>query len=266
MRSARLGAWVAALLLVLARPAVAHDLWIEPTTFTPEPGQPVGVRLRVGVDLIGDPLARDAALIDRFVWVEAAQSRDIPGRQRGDPAGIARARSAGLAVIGYHSRPSRVELPTEKFDDYLREEGLDQVLASRQASAGGARAGTRELFFRCAKSLLRVGASGSAGGDRVLGFPLELVAERDPYASPESEELPVRLVYEGQPLAGALVVAINRSAGLQRVSARTDAAGRVRLGLRGGGMWLVKAVHMVAAPPGADADWSSYWASLTFER
>ena len=28
---------------------------------------------------------------------------------------------------------------------------------------------------------------------------------------------------------------------------------------------MVKAVHMVPAPAGSNADWSSFWASLTFE-
>ena len=31
------------------------------------------------------------------------------------------------------------------------------------------------------------------------------------------------------------------------------------------GVWLVKAVHMVPLPKGQDADWESFWASLTFE-
>ena len=30
-------------------------------------------------------------------------------------------------------------------------------------------------------------------------------------------------------------------------------------------MWLIKAVHMIPAPQGVDAEWSSYWASLTFQ-
>jgi hypothetical protein len=29
-------------------------------------------------------------------------------------------------------------------------------------------------------------------------------------------------------------------------------------------MWLVKAVHMVPSPAGVQADWDSFWASLTF--
>jgi len=39
----------------------------------------------------------------------------------------------------------------------------------------------------------------------------------------------------------------------------------VRFKLRPGGMWLIKAVHMVPAPADSHADWASYWASLTFE-
>jgi hypothetical protein len=31
-------------------------------------------------------------------------------------------------------------------------------------------------------------------------------------------------------------------------------------------MWLIKAVHMIPAPPGSNADWTSFWASLTFGR
>jgi hypothetical protein len=38
----------------------------------------------------------------------------------------------------------------------------------------------------------------------------------------------------------------------------------VRFRFKHGGMWLVKAVHMVPAPKAANADWASYWASLTF--
>jgi len=39
----------------------------------------------------------------------------------------------------------------------------------------------------------------------------------------------------------------------------------VRFKLRHDGMWLIKAVLMVPAPPDAHAEWASFWASLTFE-
>ena len=109
------------------------------------------------------------------------------------------------------------------------------------------------------------GSPSEAQGDRPLGFTLELVAERNPYAVRAGQDLPVRLTYENRPLAGALVVAMNRLNPSEKLSARTDNDGRVRFRLRPGGMWLIKAVHMVPAPAGTNAEWASFWASLTFE-
>ena len=101
--------------------------------------------------------------------------------------------------------------------------------------------------------------------DRLLGFTLELVAVRNPYVIRTGQDLPVRLTYENRPLTGALVVAMNRLNPSEKLAARTDNDGRVRFRLRPGGMWLVKAVHMVPAPAGSNAEWASFWASLTFE-
>jgi uncharacterized GH25 family protein len=98
-----------------------------------------------------------------------------------------------------------------------------------------------------------------------LGFTLELVAERNPYALRAGEEFPVRLTYEGHPLAGALVVAMNRLDPSLRQAARSDKDGRVRFRLRSGGLWLIKAVHMIPAPANSKTEWASFWASLTFE-
>ena len=99
----------------------------------------------------------------------------------------------------------------------------------------------------------------------VLGLELELMPERDPYTLKPGEALPVRLLYHGKPLDGALVVGV-ASPGVSgaRVSART-AGGRAALVLDRPGLWLVKAVHMVPAPEGSGAEWESLWASLTFE-
>ena len=259
--------WMAvtmATLVFAAAPLSAHDMWIEPTTFSPEAGSIVGVRLRVGQDLLGDPLGYDPALIDQFVFEDATGRKPVVGRAGADPAGLLRVAGPGLLLVGYRSRPSAVELTPEKFNQYLKEEGLDAVAAQRaRRHETGAKA--RELFSRCAKSLVLSGPTSPAQGDRSLGFTLELVAERNPYAIAPGQDLPFRLTYENRPLSGALVVAINRLNPVEKMTARTDHDGRVRFTLKQNGMWLVKAVHMVSAPAGANADWQSYWASLTFE-
>jgi len=255
--------FVVASILLSVTPLAAHDMWIEPMTFSPEAGEIVGVRLRVGQDFLGDPIPRDPALINQFVVEDAEGRKPVVGRTGADPAGFVRAAMPGMLVIGYRSNPSAVEETAEKFNQYLKEEGLDAVAALR-ASRGQSGA-TREMFSRCAKSLVLSGSPGKAQGDRALGFTLELVAERNPYTMAAGQDLPVRLTYENRPLAGALVVAINRANPAQKLTARSGKDGRVRFRLPRGGMWMIKAVHMIEAPAGANAEWASYWASLTFE-
>ena len=245
-------------------PILAHDMWMEPTTFAPNSGQIVGVRLRVGQDLLGDPLPRSSDLVNQFVVVDAEGRKPVVGRDGSDPAGFVRAAVPGVLVIGYHSNPSSIEVPAEKFNQYLKEEGLDAVAALR-ARRNETGATAHEIFSRCAKSLVQSGSSVGAQGDRSLGFPLELVAERNPYANPAGQDLPVRLMFQNRPLAGALVVAMNRQNPAEKQSVRSDADGRVRFRVRPGVMWLIKAVHMIPGPAGTSADWASFWASLTFQ-
>ena len=225
-------------LLFTTLTAWSHDMWIEPATFAPQPGSIVAVKLRVGQDLIGDPIPRSAALIREFIAAGAAGRKLVVGREGSDPAGFVLQPPTGGTVVGYHSHPSPVELDAAKFNAYVQEEGV------RGVAARGPK--VRERFTRCAKSLL--GAT-----DQVLGFPLELVAE-----APGT----YRLIYQNRPLPGTLVVAFRKGHPEEKLSARTAADGRVRLPLAGEGMWLVKAVHIV--PDGED--WQSYWASLTFSK
>src|SRR2546422_4379506 len=260
----RLGVLVTAAIASTRASHCAHDMWLDPTTFSPESGQIAGVRLRVGQDLLGDPLPRDPTLINQFVFEDAAGRKPVIGRDGADPAGFLRVATPGLLVIGYHSNPSAIELAAEKFNQYVKEEGLDAVAALRvRRNEPGASA--HELFSRCAKSLVLSGSPTEAQGDRRLGFTLELVAERNPYAIRTGQDLPVRLTYENRPLARALVVAMNRQNPSEKLAARTDDDGRVRFQLRRGGVWVGKTVQMGPAPARANAQGGSFLASLTFQ-
>ena len=255
--------WLLMLLILGTGSLNAHDMWIEPTTFRPDMGKIVGVRLRVGQDLLGDPLAYSAALIDQFISVDSNGRRPVVGHDGNEPAGLMRIGEPGLQTIGYQSHPSPMTLTAEKFNQYLKEEGLEAI-AELRARRNQTNSDAREIFSRCAKTLLLSGPQ-TDSVDRALGFTLELVALKNPYALRPGDELPVSLTYEGRALRGVLVVAMNRANPGAKISARTDKNGRVSLKLPQGGMWLIKAVHMIPAPAGASADWASYWASLTFD-
>lgn len=255
---------LAALCLSLGPSAAlrAHDFWIEPSAFAPAPGQRITVRLRVGQSFHGDPVPRDPALIERFDTVGASGALPVIGIAGREPAGYAAFAAPGLYWIVYGSTPSKVELAAPKFEEYLALEGLETISALR-AKRGQSGAGVKERFSRCAKAAIRVGGGGP-GFNSVQGLTLELVPDVDPTGLKPGDELPLRLLYRGKPLAGALVVALPRDRPDGKVSARSDAKGRVKLRLERGGDWLVKAVHMIPAPADSGVDWESFWASLTF--
>ncbi|MEK6373866.1 MAG: DUF4198 domain-containing protein [Acidobacteriota bacterium] len=239
-------------LTLLACRAAAHDFWIEPSSFRPAVGDRVTAALRVGQKLRGDPVPRMPSLIDRFTF----NGSPMPGMTGRDPAGIAVVANTGVQWIGYQSTASEVTQDRQKFAQYLREEGLQRIVAGRE---------NRERFYRCAKALIAAGGDTSGSFDAPLGFTLELVPRKNPYAMRAGDALPVALLFRGKPAAGVLVVGLNRDDPDAPVRARTDAKGRATLRLVRGGFWLIKAVHMEAAPPGAGVDWESWWASVTFD-
>lgn len=228
--------------LLAAAPLLGHDFWIEPSSFRPAVGSRVTLSLLVGEKLKGERVAPRPARIERFVALQGRNETPIDGELT--------ITNTDLIRVIYRSRPSLVTLSATKFEQYLREEGLERIIAVRLKRGESSKEG-RELFSRCAKSLL-----GGPGTDGPSGLPLEIIAE------PQGSFL-VR--YRNAPLEGALVVGINGSDRAE-LRSRTDSAGRVRFPISKPGLWLIKTVHMTEAPEGSEADWESLWASLTFEK
>jgi uncharacterized GH25 family protein len=268
---------VTALVALGGLPAAAHDFWIEPERFQAQKGAILKITLRVGDFGVGDRVQRADSRIVDFSARTPDGSKPIVGRDGADPAGLVRLESDGTVVLGYRSNHASVELEPAKFADYLREKGLEPVLELRaQRGEDGLKA--REIYSRCAKSIVRVGDGPSTGFDLMLGYPLELLPEKNPGDLRPSadaaalEALPVRLYFQGKPLANALVGALDLdapkpAAGLHQepITARTDADGRASIALPHGGRWLFAAVHMIRAENNPEAEWESFWASLTFE-
>ena len=249
-----------ALAMLRGGAARAHDFWIEPSTFRPPPGASVAVGLRVGEQFLGDPVLRAGSLIERFIVRQDGREAEIAGVDGGDPAGWFPA-GAGGAVIAYESRPTPIELPAPRFEAYLRRYGLESIIAAR-AKSGERNEPGREQFSRQAMAF-RAGARPAAAASRPVGLRYEIVPVGDP--SFGAGTFRGRLLYEGEPAAGALVTALLQSDPRLRLRTRSDAAGAFAFALPRQGVWLVESVLMVKAPFFSHADWESLWASLTFQ-
>lgn len=249
------------LALALAGPLPAHDFWLVPATFHPLPGATVAVGLRVGQRFVGDPVPRTSPAIARFFVRQAGRDESVDGIDGVDPAGWLRADGRETAVVAYESRGTEITLPAAKFEDYLRQEGLERVIALRRRRGESAAPG-RERFFRCAKTLL-AGRRASVASTRPVGLRYEIVPATDPTRG--GRILRGQVLYEGEPVPGARVAALLWKAPGVRLVQRSDRQGGFAFTLPRSGVWLVNSVHMVRAGWFSSVDWESLWASLTFE-
>lgn len=100
---------------------------------------------------------------------------------------------------------------------------------------------------------------------RPLGLPLEIVPERSPYAEPRPADLPIRVIYDGQPLAGALVKLTNLEHDAVPFEVHlTDRAGRATFGMPGSGTWLLNVIWTKPLPSSRETDFETIFSSLSF--
>ncbi len=256
---------LAAVLILAVGPVRAHDFWIEPSTFVVNLEDSVSLQLREGQELAGNSLPYVPDWFQDFSRSDAQGRAPVVSEMGNDPAAVIRIRSAGTTLIGYRSTADFVTLAPEKFENYLRSEGMETIVALR-AKLGESDKEARENFVRCAKTYLTTNGRALAKEVQApLGYTLELMPADNLHGLSPGDTLNLQLLYLGNPLAGALVTAFRKEKPEAKVHVRTDKQGRASLLLSAPGLWLVKAVHMVRLEKHPKADWESYWASLLFE-
>lgn len=247
---------------------MAHEFWVETQPADPRVGAPVAMSLWVGEYFIGERVGVTASHAASIHLLSASADRDLGQRAPRDsilPGLTLTFDQPGAHVLAYESHPSFVTLSADKFHAYLHDEGLDAIIRKREAAGTAATPG-RERFRRSAKALIRVGGRSDKAALRVAGQRIELVPLADPLAGKAGDRLAFELRFEGRPQPGALVKAWHKL-GRQTtvIRATTDPRGRIELQLPFAGEWMLNAVHMVPATDSAEADWDSFWASLTFQ-
>lgn len=248
--------------------AGAHEFWMLPQSFRLPAGGAATLSLAVGEDFEGEPIPFSRPLVAGLRRLSHGTDRDL---QDVTPASgsVSSIRvdlpSAGTHIIALDTHPSLVELPADKFNDYLREDGLVDAQRAREA-AGTASAPGRERFRRNIKTILQAGGQRDDTYRRRTGQMLELVPQQDPAGLSPGQPLTLQVWFDGRPLAGALVrLWHGPGAGLVKLDAVSNSQGRVTLALNRAGAWMASVVHMVPAGAGCVCDWDSYWGNLTFD-
>jgi hypothetical protein len=171
----------------------------------------------------------------------------------------------GTYVLGLSVKPREIDLTGEQFDGYLKEEGMDEILAERTRS-GTLGKGVKERYAKHVKAMFQVGATRSDVWSAPLGYTAEIIPLENPYAIKRGATLRFRCLLDGKPAASITVIAGGRTpagARHREIRVRTDGDGVAAVPLVAAGKWYVKFVN--ARPSTEGVDYVSQWATLTFE-
>jgi uncharacterized GH25 family protein len=258
--------------LLLAPPALAHELWVEPEAFQVAGDGMLVADLVNGQEFEGVHLAYIPQRFVRFEVVNGDEIAPVMMRIGDSPALNIPTLGDGLNVVVYESTVSTVNY--EELAKFLRFVTHKDLLGGPEAvtelhqERGLPEADFDEAYTRYSKSLIGVGEG--EGSDAVVGLETELVALTNPYTDDLSAGFRVQLYYQGEVRADEQVEIFDRAPnGTVTISTvRTDAEGIAVVPVTAGHDYMLDAV--VLREPSAElasetgAVWETLWANLTF--
>ncbi|MEW6378575.1 MAG: DUF4198 domain-containing protein [bacterium] len=231
--------------------AQGHMLWLNASNYTPKAGENVTIDIGFG---------------HKYPHTEAVKEENIERIFIRDPKGQ--------------------ELPIEKaapakYAFSPKTEGLYEVVIKMKQgfvsnTPDGRKMGNKKSlpnavscfqFTMNAKVLINVGAKASSPSP-VSDLPLEMVLPENIGRLKVGDELALKVVYQGKPLAGAKVSATDKNTAQQQEGkwvqeSESDDQGMVRMKLTSQGPWLITATHEIPFPDQSECDKSTYRITLT---
>lgn len=188
----------------------SHDLYVKMETYFLEPNKVAVLSLYNGTfEKSENIITRDRIIDASFVnqgkrvsidpdqWVD----KDSTVTQLAFHTG-----EAGTYVVGVSTKARNIELTSDKFNKYLKHDGVLDML-ERRTTNNLLDQDAVESYQKHVKAIYQVGESKTNNWNTILGYPIEFVPKDNPYEKYSGESLEVQLLLDGKPLANQLVYA-----------------------------------------------------------
>jgi len=256
-------AFVFLLMFFTAAACFAHEFWIDLERFILKAGERVKISFLVGENFAGEIWKGS---LTSFYLFSSEGKKDISSffPTEPDEGATLTFDKEGTYLLAFNSQNKFIELPPDKFLAYLKEDGLEDIIALRKRRNEMEKNG-REVYQRCAKTLIQVGDKKDNVFSINTGLPLEIIPQKNPYKLSSKENLKIKILFQNKPLSDALVKIWHRKNGkVSQTEQKTNANGTISFELEKQGNWMISIVKMTPHTNSEQADWQSYWASLTF--
>ncbi len=242
----------------------SHEFWLAPNKFRLKAGDTFSMDVRVGESFEGEFWNYRESRVLGFHQYNVEGKKDLTTKAIAGEGNNLKLQfnKDGLQLLALETNNAFIELEGDKFNDYLKEDGLLNILEERKKKdLLGAKA--TEHYARNAKTLLQVGNVNDTIYKVNTGMPIEIIPVKNPYEVKDGT-IPFKVLFEGKPLKGALVKVWHKSHGKSTMKEfTTSGEGTIMAQVVASGQWMVSAVHMIPSKDGK-TDWQSYWGSLTF--
>ena len=188
----------------------SHDLYIKLDNYFLKPEQEATLSLYNGTferseNIITRDRIIDASVVydgiripfDESQWEDKDSTITRLNFITGDP---------GTYLVGVSTKARNIELVADKFNDYLEHNGILDMLKKRKEK-GLLNQNAVESYQKHVKAIYQVGDSLTNDWKTVLNYPIEFVPLENPYQKYNGDQLKVKLILDGQPLANQLVYA-----------------------------------------------------------
>ena len=272
---------VVGLLLAVSGSLLAHDLFLKLTDYFVAPETTVKVTVLNGTFSTSENYITRDRLVD--VSLVAGGTRGAVDTTAWTPTAngksgfvSVRVGAPGTYVLGASTRPRELKLPGKEFNAYLKDEGLGDMLAQRER-LGELELPSNERYHKHVKAIFQVGDRRTNDFSAVLGYPAEIVPDRNPYDLKVGDELSVHcLLAETNANTGSLLQEVAATNVVVLAGGRTPAGARIplqtvrsgtdgvaRIKLTAPGLWYVKFISMEKTTrDGLTVE--SKWATMTF--
>ncbi|MDX2144611.1 MAG: DUF4198 domain-containing protein [Rhodospirillaceae bacterium] len=254
-------------------PATAHELFLKASTYIQEPHS------RQIIGLVNGTFDKSENSVDRSRMADVSI---IGGGTKTNPTAESwydenntsflkyETGASGTYVIGVSTKPKELTMPREAFIAYLEHDGILDTLKDFTASSKLAK--VTERYSKHVRAITQVGGERTRDYSSELGYPIEIILEKNPYDLRFGDDLPFRVLFRGQPLANQIVRASyegfhgHDSSGrhISSVDMRTDKDGRASFLLSNKAVWYLTLIHMQKVDE-AGLDYESNWATVTFQ-
>ena len=259
---------VLAISLISSTLLFAHEFWLSPNKFKVAMGEVFSLNFYVGEDFQGEIWKKKKEKTQKLTHFALNRKSDLTELAlKNDSTDISLSfPNEGTHLIALETKNSFVALDAEKFNEYLKEDGIDDIYEIRKKNAELDKP-SKEFYRRCAKTLIQVGLKTDNTFKKNTGMPLEIIPLTNPYDSKIGDNMTVKVLFEGKPLKNKMLVTWNKTlvTKTRQQKLRTNEKGLITFPLDQKGQWMLSTVHMIELENNPEGNYQSYWGNLTFE-